>query len=559
MSSKKGSVKYLVDSVITPVSIIEEKTTPSGGNLMVVEGQFGDTTKPTANKRFYKREVMEPNITRLNDFLKERSVYGELDHPDDGRTRLQRVSHIITKLHINEEGRVIGRAEILDTQRGRDLQALLKAGCKVGVSSRGYGTTIPGENGIEEVQKDYNLQTYDFVADPADQGAYPSVVFEGIEMPLDKALQEVIPDTTGQTTESLREATNAEEIRQTERERTISQMREQFKNELNDKLAVMKSSLRDEVEKELIADPAVAGSLGTLRKIGELLRPFLGGSAPSVNEELQAVMQSHMLELASKDQTIEALQAEIEQLQQQTTSYARIAREAGYQFYLEKTLGQDPDNSLIRTLLGDVLNYQHIDHLKARVEEIKDELVKHRTEENARLEAIRAEAEKQAAVREAERRASLAEVQGLQTKMREMTSTLEETISITRKLQEENAELKAQLYAEKRIVATPGVEGSAIRQAVESRKIQSLDSVDSLIKENRTVPIAADSNQAEQMRSRLRSWQRGGKSPSSLEEEQRQYVSGTPAQATNGSVRGSSILESEIGQSFAEIERLAKV
>jgi hypothetical protein len=108
---------------------------------------------------------------------------------------LNRVAHIVTKLWL-EDGKVFGEAEILDTDPGRNLQALLKAGCKVGVSSRGYGSTKPNDKGEDVVQEDYKLVTFDFVAEPA-AGAFPAVFFEWKGQKL---------DTKNVTPEMLKEA-----------------------------------------------------------------------------------------------------------------------------------------------------------------------------------------------------------------------------------------------------------------------------------------------------------------------------------------------------------------
>lgn len=143
-------------------------------------GEFGHAAKPTANGRFYRHNIWESNIARLGPNLKSRKVLGELDHPTDGRTALQRASHVITDLRL-EGDLVMGEAEILDTAKGRDLKAILEAGVPVGISSRGFGSTKPNREGIEEVQEDYKLVTFDFVAEPADPTAYPEAVFESAE------------------------------------------------------------------------------------------------------------------------------------------------------------------------------------------------------------------------------------------------------------------------------------------------------------------------------------------------------------------------------------------
>ena len=166
--------EILIDSMPLEFTLEESKTSPG---KYVARGQFARSDQPTENKRLYGPHLWEREIGRLSDSMKGRMVFGELDHPADGRTKLQRVSHILTNLH-SEGSEIQGEAEILDTPNGRILKAILDAQGKVGVSSRGFGTTKVVANGVHEVQEDFRLHTFDFVADPAMKTAYPEVFHE---------------------------------------------------------------------------------------------------------------------------------------------------------------------------------------------------------------------------------------------------------------------------------------------------------------------------------------------------------------------------------------------
>ncbi len=95
-------------------------------------------------------------------------MFGELDHPSDGKTSLKRVSHIVTGLELQEDGTVTGAAEVLETPNGQILKTLFESGAQVGISSRGSGSV---QNGV--VQEDFKLGTFDFVARPSTPGALP--------------------------------------------------------------------------------------------------------------------------------------------------------------------------------------------------------------------------------------------------------------------------------------------------------------------------------------------------------------------------------------------------
>ena len=71
--------------------------------------------------------------------------------------------------------------EVLGTPAGNILKELLKAGCKLGISSRGLGSVKEiTENGTVEVQDDFELVCWDFVSNPSTQGAFMQPVNESI-------------------------------------------------------------------------------------------------------------------------------------------------------------------------------------------------------------------------------------------------------------------------------------------------------------------------------------------------------------------------------------------
>jgi len=176
LSEKVGTIApYLIDTVPVRFQLVESKS-----GRPVIRGIFGRVDTPTNNRRVYSEAIMRQNLVRLEEDINRRRVFGELDHPADGRTRLNRVSHIITKLEINENKEIIGTAEILNTDAGRNLRAIIDAGGEVGVSSRGVGTTKTEASGDKHVNEDFRLMTFDVVAEPATSGAYPKFHMEGV-------------------------------------------------------------------------------------------------------------------------------------------------------------------------------------------------------------------------------------------------------------------------------------------------------------------------------------------------------------------------------------------
>jgi hypothetical protein len=136
------------------------------------------------NGRVYPSAILEREISKNMDKVKNRNMLGELDHPTEGKIHLDKVSHVITELNMNPDGRVLGGVEVFDgpdelggTPKGRILGSLIKRGVKLGISSRGFGSTKEHDD-VNEVQDDFKLITFDIVADPSTPGAYPAAVYE---------------------------------------------------------------------------------------------------------------------------------------------------------------------------------------------------------------------------------------------------------------------------------------------------------------------------------------------------------------------------------------------
>ena len=146
-----------------------------------LKGRFQHADLPNGNGRVYPRPVLESSIQKTSQAINERRMLGELDHPNDAKIHLEKVSHVITALKLNEDGQMYGEAEVLPTASGKILEQLLRAGVKLGISSRGFGSTKKNPKGLDEVQNDFKLVTFDIVSDPSTPNAFPQAVYENNE------------------------------------------------------------------------------------------------------------------------------------------------------------------------------------------------------------------------------------------------------------------------------------------------------------------------------------------------------------------------------------------
>jgi len=123
------------------------------------------------NGRIYPLNVLEREVRNYQKFIIENRAVGELDHPDSSVVNLKNVSHVIREAYI-EDKTVIGTIEVLSkTPSGQILQGLVESGIKLGISSRGVGSTRKqGEYYL--VQDDFQLICWDMVSEPSTPGAF---------------------------------------------------------------------------------------------------------------------------------------------------------------------------------------------------------------------------------------------------------------------------------------------------------------------------------------------------------------------------------------------------
>lgn len=128
-----------------------------------------------ANERVYPVNEIEKAVSTLNSQMNEgHSVLGEVDHPDDLKINLDRVSHMITSMWIDGSNGY-GKLKILPTPMGQLVKVMLESGVKLGVSSRGSGNVDDADGRVS----DFEIITVDVVAQPSAPNAYPKAIYEG--------------------------------------------------------------------------------------------------------------------------------------------------------------------------------------------------------------------------------------------------------------------------------------------------------------------------------------------------------------------------------------------
>jgi hypothetical protein len=480
-------------TLLSDVAYVRLSLAESTGDRVKVRGEFAKCGIATENRRVYPKPIWEKEIKRLNKALKERRVFGEIDHPSDGQTKLSRVSHIVTGLSI-ENGIVVGEAEILPTEAGKNLLAIMEANVPVGVSSRGFGSVKSNDKNEDVVQEDYRLVTFDFVADPADQDAYPSVsesrtLFEGVQFDL---------DADEEQERALEVARQIEADRTGKKVEATETLREEFAREILENLSKIREQVRSEVRDELLNDPSLAGAKTALESVRAILTPYL------LPEEAAVVVKAKTEEVEGLKNQLAEKELRIKELESENTSIAEMAKEVGYRFYLERVLSNDVNADAIRTMVGDVKKYADSTALKESVKNIRSELAKKESERKALAEAKAREiAEREAAAKKLEEQfnAKLSKVEQRVSAERQKREALEAELEELRK---ENGKLSTRAYAESRLSNHP--RAAKLRSLVES--VESEDAVDTILESDREPERDADDLQ--EVRARIRSKMRGG-------------------------------------------------
>lgn len=156
------------------VQLLEEDN-KKGGKDLCMKGIFIQGDVRNQNQRVYPVREIARAVNSITEKLSAgQSVMGELDHPEELSINLDRVSHLITEMWM-QDADGYGKLKIVPTPMGNIVQTLLQSGAKLGVSSRGSGNV--NDDGTVS---DFEIITVDIVAQPSAPNAYPRTIYESL-------------------------------------------------------------------------------------------------------------------------------------------------------------------------------------------------------------------------------------------------------------------------------------------------------------------------------------------------------------------------------------------
>jgi len=146
-----------------------KKITEKGGP-MILNGILQKANTLNQNGRIYPHHILEREIRNYEKLIREKRAFGELDHANEPIVNMKNISHTIREIWM--EGDVVyGKVEVLDTPCGKIIEAIIKAGCRPGISSRALGS-LQRENNVNVVQDDLQIICWDFVSEPSTPMAF---------------------------------------------------------------------------------------------------------------------------------------------------------------------------------------------------------------------------------------------------------------------------------------------------------------------------------------------------------------------------------------------------
>jgi len=150
-----------------------EKRMVRENNAMFITGKLQEGGILNGNQRMYPPDIMEREVNKYTEMVKDNRALGELDHPESSIINLANVSHMVIDIWM-EGPSVMGKCKVLDTPSGQILRSLVDAGVKIGISSRGMGS-VKEHQGKTIVEDDFQLICFDIVSEPSTPNAFMSL------------------------------------------------------------------------------------------------------------------------------------------------------------------------------------------------------------------------------------------------------------------------------------------------------------------------------------------------------------------------------------------------
>jgi len=344
--------------------ILEEEVVEAGKVVkpMKIGGVASKGNVFNKNGRYYSTGLWETEAKRLMPLVEAGKFLGELDHPDDGKSRLSRTAIKYTKLFT--EGDLFKfEADVLETHAGKDLKAVLRGGASVDISTRGFGSTkrqkVDGQEG-EIVQKDFELVAIDAVAGHSNLDAEINYFQESKQGGSDMDLEKFKKDHPDLVEAIVKET--EERVRKEVTKEVTDKLTNEFENKILDEIA----KNRDDIVKEVTAEvkenlvPKYEEFESMLGEIADIVKDFIGESqdGPPQKDEQVSKLEARL----------DAVEKERNKLREDLGKATEKIDRQEVKEHLEEVLKNEPFKAVLKERLGSCKTKEEVDQ---RIEEEK--------------------------------------------------------------------------------------------------------------------------------------------------------------------------------------------
>lgn len=366
--------ELLIETMPVAFTILEEASAKNGGRMRV-KGIFTVADEINGNGRVYREYILDREIEKLKPMMAENSVYGEADHPGDGKSTIKNTAAMLTGIEKGVlDGRKVyfGEATILNTEPGgKNLQEIIRAGGKIGLSSRAFGSVLKGNwqgKMADIVQEDLTLKTFDFVIGQSTKDAVVTQVTEQVEVvnilecgPCDGCKQEVCETQKTKGGSSSMEIKNVEELKKAypelceqlakeameQKEKEVKEiLQKEFDSRILKEVEAKEEEIKKEVIEEIKSSDDFQAMIGTFTEIGKLIKPYVSESAGEDDED------DSEEKVAAMESEIETLKGENKVLKEQIEYEKKAAetKEKVKKKIEEVTAGKEHEKILVERL-----------------------------------------------------------------------------------------------------------------------------------------------------------------------------------------------------------------
>lgn len=153
--------KCMVFETLGNVKNLQIQESQASDGLMRMTGVFGVCGIKNGNNRVYDKANYGKMVEALQKTIMTEGCPGELEHPNSMNIDLNNISHKIESIEMNEDGTITGTIVLLNTDKGKNAQAIVEGGLPLYISSRALGSI--DESGHVTLSQ---LKTYDLVGTP---------------------------------------------------------------------------------------------------------------------------------------------------------------------------------------------------------------------------------------------------------------------------------------------------------------------------------------------------------------------------------------------------------